>query len=126
MSWRGWAGGSPAQLLYNSVVSVVPVLLSNVDQLTAENELVVLDFWAAWCRPCSQFAPVFESVSEKFPEYAFGSVNTDQQQGLARRFMVQSLPTVIVAIKGNVVFRRAGVMTGRELERVVRQFSELI
>lgn len=111
---------------YNGVVAVVPVSLISIDALIAEHNVVVLDFWAAWCRPCSQFSPVFESVSERIDGALFASVNTDAEQDLAKRFLVQSLPTVVILIAGQPVFRRAGVMTSRELERVVREFLALV
>lgn len=87
--------------------------------------VAVLDFWAAWCRPCSQFSPVFEHVSEQVAGAFFGSVNTDEQQQLAAQFHVQSLPTVVIIVDGMVAFRRAGVMTGRELKSLVEQFVAL-
>lgn len=97
----------------------------NLDSTLPAKGVAVLDFWAAWCRPCSQFSPVFEHVSEQVTDVFFGSVNTDQQQELAAQFQVQSLPTVIVLVDGLVAYRRAGVMTGRELKALAEQFRAL-
>lgn len=106
-------------------MSVEQVTAAKVEDFLSVPGVAVLDFWAAWCRPCAQFSPVFERVSHEFSGVRFGTVNTDMEQDLARRFMVQSLPTVVVLLDGEVLFRRAGVMTARELRQVVDRFVQL-
>lgn len=106
-------------------MAVLNVTEQNLSTTMPTQGVVVLDFWAAWCRPCSQFSPVFEHVSQQVPAATFGAVNTDAEQELAARFSVQSLPTVVIMVDGLVAYRRAGVMTGRELRALVERFVEL-
>ncbi len=107
------------------MVSVEVVSSESAAEFLNRKGVAVLDFWAAWCRPCSQFSPVFSHVSDQVPTASFGSVNTDAEQELARQFKVASLPTVVVLIDGAPVFRKAGVMTGRELRATVEKFVAL-
>lgn len=110
---------------YNKNVASTELTQQNLPDHHVSRGVVVIDFWAAWCKPCSQFSPVFNAVADALTEARFFSVNTDSNQDLARSFSVQSLPTVIILINGNVAFRRAGVMTARELDRTVRSFVEV-
>ena len=61
-----------------------------------DNDIVIVDFWATWCGPCKQFAPVFEAASEKHPDVVFGKVNTEEQQDLAAEFAIRSIPTLMI------------------------------
>ncbi|PFG33219.1 thioredoxin reductase (NADPH)/thioredoxin 1 [Sanguibacter antarcticus] len=89
----------------------------------ARGGLVLIDFWARWCRPCHLFSPIFAASSDAHPEHVFATVDTDQQQGLARRFGVLSLPTLVVLHDGKIVYSRAGVPRLHELEAIIADLS---
>ena len=76
--------------------STVELTKENFDQTVTDNEFVLIDFWAAWCGPCRQFAPVYEKAAEENPDLVFGKVDTEAQPELAAAFGIQSIPTLII------------------------------
>ena len=81
------------------------------DKALQENKLVMVDFWADWCGPCKMLAPLIEDLAEKYSESAVvGKVNVDEEQELAIRYRVMSIPTVIFFKDGQEIDRKVGVM----------------
>lgn len=72
-------------------------------EVTNRKGLVIVDFWAEWCGPCKALAPVFEKLSERYPNVYFAKANVDEENRLASRFAVTSIPTVFFFKEGNVV-----------------------
>ena len=89
------------------------------------NDIVILDFWASWCGPCKQFAPVFESMSESHPDIVFAKVNTEEQQELAGRFQIRSIPTLMIFREQIIVFSQPGALPPAGLEDVIEKVSAL-
>ncbi|MGB5439632.1 MAG: thioredoxin [Gammaproteobacteria bacterium] len=89
------------------------------------NEMILLDFWAPWCGPCRQFAPVFESLSETHPDIVFAKVNTEEEQELAGLFQIRSIPTLMVFRQQIIVFSQPGAMAPAGLESVLEKVAEL-
>ncbi|MCB0341240.1 MAG: thioredoxin [Pseudobdellovibrionaceae bacterium] len=90
-----------------------------------ENSIVLVDFWAPWCGPCRIFGPVFEAVSEKFPDVVFGKVNTEVEQKLAAYFQIRSIPTLIAIRDKMVVDMVSGALPADQLERAVVQLKNM-
>lgn len=82
--------------------------------------LVAVDFWADWCGPCKMLAPVIEDLAQRYDGKAVvGKVNVDDEQELAMRFGVMSIPTVIFFKDGGEVARKVGVMPPEEFTKVL-------
>lgn len=90
-----------------------------------ENDIVIVDFWATWCGPCKQFAPVFEAASELHADIVFGKVNTEEQQELAGDFQVRSIPTLMIFREQIGVFMQPGALPPQALEEVIGKVREL-
>ena len=73
--------------------------------------LAMVDFWAGWCGPCMALSPVIESLAEKYEgKVLVGKVNVDEEQELAIRFGVMSIPTVVFLKNGREFDRKIGTM----------------
>ena len=106
-------------------MAVINLKTDQFEETIKNNEIVILDFWAEWCGPCKQFGPVFEEISEKYPEIAFCKVNVEEEQELAGMFQVRSIPTITFMRQGIVVFSNPGAIPGNTLEEGIKQLLEL-
>jgi thioredoxin 1 len=89
------------------------------------NALVILDFWAEWCGPCRAYGPVYERVSEEFPDVVFGKIDTEDQQGLAGMFGIRSIPTTVAFKEGIGVFMQPGALPEDALRDLIGKLQEL-
>ena len=65
------------------------------DKALSQGKLMMVDFWASWCGPCRMLGPVIEQLDNQYPDVVVGKVNVDDEQELAMRYGVMSIPTVI-------------------------------
>ncbi len=97
----------------------------NVNEEIKNNKILLIDFWAEWCAPCKMFAPVFEQASEKYPDIAFGSCNTEIQQRVAAMFGIKSIPTLVIFKEQIMIFQQAGALPESALEDILQQTIKL-
>jgi len=118
------------------IMAYIDLTKDTWDETLDNNEIVIIDFWAQWCGPCLQFAPIFEKVAQDNPDITFGKVNTEEQQSLANQYGVQSIPTLMVVRDGIILLNSAGSLPedkfgdmiahikGLDMDKIRREMEE--
>ena len=106
-------------------MAYVELTKENFEEVITNNDTVVVDYWADWCGPCKSFGPVFEKVSEDFPDAVFAKVDTQNEQEIASFFQIRSIPTLMIFREKVVVFSQAGALPEGALRDVVSKAEKL-
>jgi thioredoxin 1 len=90
-----------------------------------ENDIVLIDFWAAWCGPCRMFAPIFDEAAAENPDLVFAKVDTEAEQELASTLGIMSIPTLAIFREGIPVFAQPGALPRAALDDLIAQVRAL-
>jgi len=100
-------------------MSTVNLTAATFEESIRDNQVVLIDFWAAWCGPCRRFAPVFAAVSERYPDVVFGKVDTEVERALAGRMGITSIPMLMIFRENVLVFAESGALPAPALEELI-------
>ncbi len=114
-----------ARFTVRSEMSTVALTEDNFEQTVTGEGITLVDWWAAWCGPCRQFGPVFESASEQNADITFGKIDTEDQQGLAAAAQITSIPTLMAFRDGVLVFSQAGALPAASLDKLIQAVRDL-
>lgn len=106
-------------------MSAMPLTAETFEQTVQEHPIVLVDWWASWCGPCRQFAPVYEAAAQANTDIYFGSVDTETERELASGAQISSIPTLMAFKEGSLVFSRPGALPAAALDELISAIRAL-
>jgi len=106
-------------------MATINLTLDNLESTIENNDVILIDFWSESCGPCKLFGPIFEKVSEKYPDIVFAKCDTEEERALANHFRIMSVPTLAIFCEQVLIHRKGGMVSEEELEDLIGQVKNL-
>lgn len=100
-------------------MSAINLTEATFEETINSEGILLIDWWAEWCGPCKQFAPIFESAAEKHQDITFAKIDTEAEQNLAGAVGITSIPTLMAFREGVLVFAQPGALRAAALNQVI-------
>ena len=111
----------------NNILDKTPVMeltSENFNREMANNDLLLVDFWAEWCGPCKSMHPIFTRMAKKYKRVRFARVNVDNAQDIASKYGVQSIPTFIMFKNGEIANTMVGAVGEPGIHMICKKFTD--
>ena len=106
-------------------MATIDLTAGTFDETVTSNDIVLVDFWAEWCGPCRNFAPVFGKAAEANPDIVFAKVDTEASPDLAAAFKIRAIPTLMAFKGGVLLFAESGILPAAALEKLIVELDKL-
>ncbi len=106
-------------------MATVNLTTDTFDEVVSKDGIVLVDFWADWCGPCKNFAPIYEASSDEKSEIVHAKVDTEANQDLSAKFGITAIPTLMAFRDGIMVFNQAGALPAPALKQLVEAVEGL-